>query len=169
MWRVAAVLVLIGCAPAIRPDYPLIPDDDDPSAIGGERAERSRSIRARERTAADVYARKSREPAPPSESGIVRRADLNAVLDAGIGRFLARVEVEAMLVNDRFQGWRIVRFYAEGIDLLPGDVVVAVNGHRCERPDDLGDLWESLRFSKEIVVELLRGEARRELHFRVVD
>jgi hypothetical protein len=155
----SAILLLIvttACA-TTHPEYSMVPDDeDDPMALSG-----------RERTAGSAHVEKSRSLGVTS-AGMVRRADLLAVLDAGIPRFLQTVEVEPLLESGRFQGWRIVRFYTAGVDLLPGDVVLAVNGHRCEKPDDLSDLWEALRFTKEIVVEFLRGDERRELHFTVI-
>src|SRR5689334_10369377 len=70
--------------------------------------------------------------APSLPAGTLRRADVNAVIDAGFARFLQTLDVEPSLDAGRFRGWTIVELRSEelfgGVDLQKGDVVTSVNG-----------------------------------------
>ncbi len=110
----------------------------------------------------------------PAVHGAIRRADLLAVLDAGLGRFLQGVETEASLVDGRFVGFRLVSLYPDdprfrGIDLAPGDVVVRVNGLSVERPEQAFQAWDGLRVASQLLIEYLRAGERREIRFDIVD
>ncbi len=149
----------VGCGPKVRPDYPEPEDEDDPMALMG-----------------DAGARPARVEAPPVErraAGQVTRAELNGVLEGGIGAFLSGVEVEAAFVNDRFFGWEIVSFWSDeprfaGVDLVPGDVVKSVNGRAVERPEQLQELWDALRTATSIHVQVFRNGTLHELRYVVV-
>lgn len=116
-------------------------------------------------------------PAPPTpalaESGVIRRAVLDEVLEAGLGQFLQRVGTEPDLREGRFVGFRLLELRDEalfgGVDLSPGDTVVAVNGQGIERPEHAYTVWTGLRVASELTVLVLRGDERRELRFAIVD
>jgi type II secretory pathway component PulC len=104
---------------------------------------------------------------------VIRRGDLDAVLEAGLGRFLQRVVTEPDLRDGRFVGFRIVELrdadLFSGIDLEPGDTIVAVNGQSIERPEQAYTVWTGLRVASGLTVLVLRGDERRELRFQIVD
>jgi type II secretory pathway component PulC len=104
---------------------------------------------------------------------VIRRAELDAVLDAGLGLFLQRVATEPDLRDGRFVGFRVVELHDEtlfaAIDLAPGDTIVAVNGQGIERPEHAYTVWTSLRVASELSLAILRGDERRELRFAIVD
>jgi S1-C subfamily serine protease len=123
----------------------------------------------------------SARPAPPppdpepvlATEGVIRRAELDAVLDAGLGRFLQRVRTEADLRDGRFVGFRLTELrdpaLFAGVDLAPGDTVLTVNGRSIERPEHAFTVWTGLRVASELTVVVLRGSERRELRFAIVD
>lgn len=94
-------------------------------------------------------------------------------LDAGIGRFLQKIQVEPSLRQGRFAGWRVLRVQPPPQPLgLRGleadDVVRAVNGRTLERPEDLHALWSRLRTAEELAIELERDGRLLVLVYRVV-
>ena len=106
--------------------------------------------------------------------GVIPRTELNRVLDAAPGRFLAHIETEPRFVGGRFRGWRLASFFPgdarfAGVDLHAGDVVLAVNGKTLEQPDQLMEVWESLRFERSLVVSLERDGEKRQLRFEIRD
>ena len=77
------------------------------------------------------------EATPPpalvvAQVGVIRRADLDATLDAGLGAFLGRVGTAPSLEDGHFVGFRLTELrdptLFDGVDLQTGDVVVSVNG-----------------------------------------
>jgi hypothetical protein len=97
-------------------------------------------------------------PAPPASPGPQRisrlgRRDVIAVLSAGFGAFLGRVEVERSPAAGRFVGWKIVALKGDpsswaGIDLLPGDVVTQVNARPIERPEQALACFQGLSIAR---------------------
>jgi S1-C subfamily serine protease len=113
-------------------------------------------------------------PPPPERHGEIVRAELVPVIEAGLGRFLGGVRVEAALTDGRFEGYRIVSIYPtdprfEGLELVAGDVVVRVNGEPIERPEQAFHVWNGLRVASELMIEYVRGGERRELRYAIVD
>lgn len=107
------------------------------------------------------------------EGGAIPRHEVAAVLDAGPAAFLGHIRVRPSFEDRRFCGWEIVSFWPDDprfsrVDLLPGDVVVRVNGKPIERPEQFQDVWESLRFASELVVEYRRGTETRWLKYAIV-
>jgi type II secretory pathway component PulC len=102
------------------------------------------------------------------------RGEVNRTLDAAPGAFLRRIATEVRLKQGRFAGWRIVSFsprdpvFADG-PLHPGDVIVKVNGHTLERPDDLIELWQAMRSAPSLMVELERDGVANTLRWTIVD
>ncbi|MEM9067321.1 MAG: hypothetical protein AAGE52_02405 [Myxococcota bacterium] len=111
---------------------------------------------------------------PPVTAGAISRADLAAVLDAGLGRFLQGVGTEPHLEDGHFVGFRLTRLYPEdprfsSLDLQPGDTVTQINGQSIERPEYAMQIWNSLRVASQLLVEYRHGDESRELRFEIVD
>lgn len=114
------------------------------------------------------------EPEPVSVStGVIRRADLDAVLEAGPGAFLGRVSVEPVMEGDSFVAFQVAALNDEamfaGVDLLVGDRLVSINGQTIERPEHAMTVWSSLRVASELRVVVTRAGEPHELHFAIVD
>lgn len=104
--------------------------------------------------------------------GAIERSKLMSVLKQGPGTFLGQLEVSPRLEGKRFIGWQFVQLLDRksplaDIDLVPGDVLVAVNGNSLSRPDQLQALWDSLRVANSIDAVLWRGNAKVQLAFAV--
>jgi S1-C subfamily serine protease len=113
---------------------------------------------------------------PPVRRGPVTsldRREVLAVVDAGLGAFLQRVDLEPELIGGQFKGFRIVelrpRDWWAGVDVAPGDVVTQVNGMPIERDTQAYAAFESLRSAKELRVSLRRAGAPRELVLPIVE
>jgi general secretion pathway protein C len=93
--------------------------------------------------------------------GAVSRAELLATVNAGLGRFLQRVDVEPSLDAGQFRGFRIVALhppgYWQGVDLQPGDVVTALNGMPIETEMQAYDAFQSLKRADAVRVSYLRA------------
>ena len=105
-------------------------------------------------------------------SGVILRPRLAAVIDAGPGDFLRGVDVRPAFADNQFTGWEIVSFWPGDprygdLDLAPGDVVRRVNGRVIQRPEELQQVWESLRFAPELLVEVDRQGEARQLRFTI--
>jgi S1-C subfamily serine protease len=116
-----------------------------------------------------------RAVAPPGKglrTGTIARASLVAVLDAGPGTFLRQVEVAPRLSGNQFVGWQLVQLLdrtgpLHDVDLVPGDVLLAINGKPLSRPDQLQSVWDSLRTANAVTAQMWRGAAKLELRFAV--
>jgi len=117
----------------------------------------------------------SRPVAPPGKglrNGTIARDRLLAVLDAGPGMFLRQLEVTTMKHGERFVGWQLVqpvdpKSPLVDVDLVPGDVLLAINGKPISRPDQLHTVWESLRTANAVTAQLWRGDAQLTLEFAI--
>ncbi len=117
-------------------------------------------------------------PAPIARAGSITRAELDAIVDGGLGRFLQAVEFEPMVDDGHFVGHRVIEVRdprLAGVDLRTGDTIVRVNGQPIERPEQALRVFEGLRVASELVIEYLRpaeqaGPAEsRELRFAIVE
>lgn len=103
----------------------------------------------------------------------LRRRDLMRAISGGPGVFLGTLDVEAVLVKGRFHGWRIVAFHEPAtwanVDLKPGDVVLRVNDHGLERPEDAMVPWQGLAIANELRVTYERGGKVQELRYEILD
>lgn len=114
-------------------------------------------------------------PPLPAEldGGSITRPELQAVLSEGIPRFLRKVHTEPMLnAKGRFVGWRLLALFPDdprGAAWLirPGDVVLRVNGHGIERPEQFQNVWNSMATSSELVFQVLRGDQTSEIRYRI--
>lgn len=108
------------------------------------------------------------------KTGVLRRAALVRVIEAGLPRWMQGVEGDRALANHRFQGWLIKSLYPgdpcyQEIDLRPGDVVQKVNGKSIEKPEQAFDVAESLRTAPAIVVEFLREGKPQRISITIAD
>jgi len=155
-------LLALSCGPKVSTTPRMIDDDLDVRATPAP-------AEATEPRAAP------RVVAPPGKglrSGTIARDHLVAVLDAGPAMFLRQLEVAPRLLGDRFAGWQLVQLIdrqgpLHDVDLVPGDVLLAVNGKPLSRPDELQAVWDSLRTANEVTVQMSRGDQKLELHFTI--
>ncbi len=153
-----ASLTLAACGPKVAPPPPSFDED----------------LGAPDRAAADPTPLE-RPTAPPGKglrTGTITRAQLVAVLDAGPGAFLRQLEVAPKLAGERFLGWQLVQLLDQqsplyDVDVVPGDVLLAVNGSPLSRPDQLQVVWDGLRTANRVSAELWRGDAKLTLDFAV--
>jgi S1-C subfamily serine protease len=105
--------------------------------------------------------------------GALFRQDVTATVEEGLGYFLQRVSVDPEVIDGKFQGFRIVELrpveWWQGVDLRPGDVITMVNGMPIERDIDAYQAFQSLRSAPALRVTFLRGGARRELVYSIID
>jgi S1-C subfamily serine protease len=86
--------------------------------------------------------------------------------------FLRQLEVAPWLSGDRFVGWQLVQLIDHAsplheVDLVPGDVLLAINGQPLSRPEQLQTVWDSLRTANEVTAQMWRGETKLELRFTI--
>lgn len=102
----------------------------------------------------------------------LQRGDVERVVDAGLGRFLAHVAIEPRLSAGKFTGWSIVALQPpelwQGIDLQAGDVVTKVNGMPIEREMEAFDAFQAVRQAPLLEVSYLRQNQPRTLRFTIV-
>jgi S1-C subfamily serine protease len=53
------------------------------------------------------------------------------------------------------------------VDVVPGDVLLAINGKPLSRPDQLQAIWDSLRTANQLTAELWRGSSKLQLSFAI--
>lgn len=116
------------------------------------------------------------EPPPetPVPTGAVRRAEVDAVLNAGLPAFLQGITLEPVSQGERFLGFRILALYPgdprfADAPVRPGDVVTAVNGLPIERPEQAHAVWEGLRVASEIAIALIRDGEPTEVRLAIVE
>jgi type II secretory pathway component PulC len=111
-----------------------------------------------------------RGPTPPP--AFLARRDVSRVLDHGPQDFLASVDEDPLVENGQFRGW-IFRGWRDDrystTALLPGDIVLRVNGKPIERPDEFMKVWEDLRRASELAVELVRDGQPKTLRIPIRD
>jgi membrane-associated protease RseP (regulator of RpoE activity) len=113
--------------------------------------------------------------APPGKglrNGTIPRDRLLAVLDAGAGMFLRQLELAPKLAGERFVGWQLVQLVDKlsplaDLDIVPGDVLLAINGKPLSRPDQLQTIWDSLRTANEVTAQLWRGDNQLTITFAI--
>lgn len=121
-------------------------------------------------------------PAPPPprtcdmfvKPGVLRRASLVRLIDAGLPRWLQGVEGDRKLGNHRFQGWVVKSLHPDDpcykdVDLRAGDVVQKVNGKPIEKPEQAFEVLQALRTAPAIVVDYLRDAKPRQLSIPISD
>ena len=160
--RAALLALLVACGPKVSTRPPTF-DEDLASA------QRAPTQPKNELTM-------ERAVAPPGKgmrSGTIARDKLVATLDAGPGSFLRQFEVTARMSGDRFVGWELVQLVGTqenplyDVDLVPGDVLLSINGQVIARPDQLQTVWDGLRTADTVTAQLWRGQTKLTLEFAV--
>lgn len=125
--------------------------------------------------------------APPRSSGarpttnaidagplVVRRPALDRVLAAGPGRLLQQVPLEPVFASGhKFAGFRILSLFGDDprvlrYGVLPGDVLLAVNGRRIVTPGDLMSTFEGMKTAKDLEVVVQRAGTQRTFRFAII-
>jgi hypothetical protein len=111
-------------------------------------------------------------PGKGLRGGTIARDRLVAVLDAGPAQFLRQLEVTPRMSGERFVGWQLVQLLdhtgpLHDVDVVPGDVLLAINGKPLSRPDQLQTIWDSLRTANTVQAQLWRGDAKFTLEFAI--
>lgn len=162
-----AVLVS-GCATS-----PAAPPAGSSSSPGDAARREARGAAPSESTAAVAPS-----PAPRcaafARPGVLRREPLARAVQGGLGRWLQGVDVEPARKAGKFHGWRIQRLHPadpcyRDVDLRPGDVVVRVNGHAIERPEQANAVFLDLAARPTLRVDYFRGEQPLSITFVVGD
>lgn len=100
------------------------------------------------------------------------RADVERVVDGGLGRFLGYVSIEPRLSAGKFTGWSIVSLQPaevwQGIDLQAGDIVTHVNGMPIEREMEAYDAFQAVRQAPQLEVTYLRQNQPRTLRLIII-
>ena len=166
MRRLAVVpaLLLLACGPKVSPKSTAGFDEDLPKQDTATTTGDGAPVESGPRPVA--------APGKGLRSGTIARDKLLAVLDAGPGMFLRQMELTPKLSGERFVGWQLVQVLDQAgplhdVDLVPGDVLLAVNGKPLSRPDQLQTIWDSLRTSNNLSAQLWRGEAQFQLEFTI--
>jgi len=103
----------------------------------------------------------------------LEREDVLATIDAGLGRFLQKFEMEPSLtVGGGFAGFRIVRVLEpnsfRGLGIGAGDVITSINQHPIERPTEAYEAFVGLRTAPSLEVDYLRGGRPMRLSLPIV-
>ncbi len=157
-WLVTAA----ACGPKVTPKTSVYDEDLGPRATATDPA-----------VAPAVDAPRATAPVGKGlRTGTIARDRLVAVLDAGPGAFLRQFEITPQLNGDRFVGWQLVQLLDRtgplvDVDLVPGDVLLGINGKPLSRPDQLQTVWDSLRTANQVTAQLWRGEAQFSLEFAI--
>jgi hypothetical protein len=154
---------LAACGPKVQPSRPEA-DVEMPAARHTTDAEAQPAV--------SVAARPEAPPGKGLRNGTIARDRLLAVLDAGPGTFLRQLEVMPKKNGERFVGWELVQVLDKqsplyDVDLVAGDVLLAINGKPISRPDQLQTVWDSLRTANEVTAQLWRGDAQLTLAFTI--
>lgn len=155
------VLALAACAPKVQPSTTAFNED-----LG------SRETAEAPATPAVAPERPVAPPGKGLRTGTIDRAKLVAVLDAGPPIFLRQVEITAKMNGERFVGWQLVQLVDRAgplvdVDVVPGDVLLAINGQPLSRPDQVYTMWNSLRTANTVTAQMWRGDAKFDLVFEI--
>jgi hypothetical protein len=102
------------------------------------------------------------------------RAQVLTYVKGGVGRFLydGRIQFEdaPIMKNGKFHGRKLASFRADwDVGLLPGDVVVKVNGNTLALDTDAFDAMEGAAKAKAIKIEVERNGAPQTIELPIVD
>jgi type II secretory pathway component PulC len=104
--------------------------------------------------------------------GTLQRADVERVIDGGLGRFLAQVAIEPALSAGKFTGWSIVSLQPpelwRAVDLKPGDIVTRINGMPIEREVEAYEAFQAVRQAPTLEVSYLRQGQPRTLRYTIL-
>lgn len=102
----------------------------------------------------------------------LKRADVKAAIDRGLGVFLQNVMVEdyPAMKEGRFYGFRLKALNPDwAVDLRPGDVIVRVNGQVIEHPEEADAALRALEKAPSLKIDYEREGKVRTLELPIVD
>ena len=113
-------------------------------------------------------------PRPPRS---IFRDEVQRAAGPGPAYLLRQLGPEPFRHQGRFVGWQITRLFPDDphlcapdqCDLAVGDVILGVNGHRLETPQDLSDAYAALPGWTQLRVQSLREGQRREVTYTILD
>ena len=159
---VCALVATVACAPGLPPTATATFDDDDVILAGS-----GPGAPADEAPAEDGA---ERETQPAVTEAAIDGRELDSVLDAGPGVFLAAVEVRPVFRGKAFRGWELVDIRTPRLAASPlrrGDLITSVNDRSLKRPEDLHTVWDELRAASELVVAGVRSGQDFSLRYRI--
>ncbi len=153
--RALLCLAFLGaCGPKVDPKSPELDED----------------IQSRTTESAPKPVEQPRPEAPPGKglrTGTIERVRgwSRCCSTPVLRAFLRQLEVTPRMNGNRFVGWQLVQVIDRtgplvDVDVVPGDVLLAVNGKPLSRPDQLQSV-DSLRTANELRAQLWRGEGVR--------
>jgi hypothetical protein len=116
-------------------------------------------------------------PTRPRPPRAIFRDELERATGSGPAYLLRELGPEPFRHQGRFVGWEITQLFPDdpglcvpGVcDLALGDVILGVNAHRLETPQDLSDAFASLPAWTQLRVQSLRDGQRREVTYAILD
>lgn len=102
----------------------------------------------------------------------LKRSEVRAAIGRGVGWFLRNFELDEWpaMTNGKFRGWRIKSVNPELIiDVMPGDVILRVNGMPIEHPEEADAALRSLEKASSLKVEMERNGQPRTLELPIVE
>lgn len=115
------------------------------------------------------------EPAPTAAElgeGQIDRSDLTAFIEGGPHGLIGAVEVDPVIEEDAFRGFRIAALdpnataiYRSGLRV--GDIVTTVNGFDISRPEIFMEAWESMPEAEHLHVDIVRGGTPQTLAWNI--
>lgn len=161
---VSAVSGLVACAGAPRPE----PQSTALAAGGDDTAAEAQPA---PEASGDDHSLTLGASGAPEYLGVIDRAGLRAIVDQGLGRVLARLQLSPVLLKGKFQGFRVNQidpaWAASGVAV--NDVLRRLNGAPIERPEQAMAAFESLRVASELALELSREGQILSLRYRIED
>lgn len=160
-------------AEAASPDASAWSDDRDALGLDDE------PLAPAEPEAEPLVAADAVEPRPPPRPRPARaifRDELQRAVGPGPAYLLRQLGPEPFRHDGHFIGWEITQLFpddpelcAAGCDLALGDVILGVNGHRLQTPQDLSDALDALPGWTQVRVQRLRDGKRIDVTYAVVD
>lgn len=113
------------------------------------------------------------KPTDDTAPATVQRSTVKAAMARGLGAFLADVVLDDRPVfrEGKFYGFRLVAIKGalQRSTLLPGDVLLRVNGMPVERPEQALSAFRSIEVASEIRIDIERKGEPKAVRFAIVE